>query len=87
MVQDPKVGPVFAGTVPPTSERVVPFREIELLVQVVEALAGLAKYTPFGRVLVNAAGTAESVSGKEFGLVMEIVKTDVPPAAIVFGAN
>jgi hypothetical protein len=86
-VQEPKLGPTLAGTVPPIKEIVVPTVDTELPVQVVAAFAGLAKVTPVGSVLVKAAGTFDSDSGNAFWLTMEIVNTEVPPEGMVLGVN
>ncbi|EKD88489.1 MAG: hypothetical protein ACD_34C00506G0001 [uncultured bacterium] len=76
-----------AGTVPPINEIVVPKIETVPPLQVVEAFAGLAKVTPEGNVLEIAEGIVDNVNGKLFGLVMVMVKTEVPPEPIVVGVK
>ena len=77
----------MAGTVPPIIDNVVPIMETELPEQVVAALGGVAKVTPDGKVSDRAAGTADNVNGNGFGLVMVIVKTEIPPEPIVSGVK
>ena len=79
--------PVLAGSVPPMRDKVVPTTETEPPEHVVAALAGLAKVTPVGKVSVSAAGTVEKVNGNGFGLVIEIVKTEMPPVPIESGVK
>ncbi|PKO01787.1 MAG: hypothetical protein CVU43_11285 [Chloroflexi bacterium HGW-Chloroflexi-5] len=76
-----------AGTVPPIKDIVVPNVDTDPPAQVVAAFAGLAKVTPEGKVLDIPAGSVESVNGKLFGLVMVIVKTEVPPEPMVVGVK
>jgi hypothetical protein len=85
--QYPKTAPTFAGTVPPMIDKVVPMVVMELPAQVVAGLAGLAKVTPAGSVSVRAAGTVDNVKGKEFGLVIVIVNTELLPAPIELGVK
>ena len=85
-VQDPKVLPTFAGTMPPLKDNVVPTADT-IPPQVVVVLAGLAKFRfPFNTDKSSVREfVLERMRANEFGLNMITLNVDVPPAEMDIG--